>query len=190
MTDKDMTEKNLESFNEVFADIVNGFLFNGEPKVDADTLEQATTKSVYKVDQKIREQERDTAKYWNDVNIHIAMFGIENETEPEKDMPLRVIGYDGAAYRDQLYYVKDENGKRKLNDNPRYPVVTLVLYFGYEKHWNKPVTIYDALDKIPEEMKKYVSDYRINVFEVAWLSDEQVAKFKSDFRIVADYFEK
>ena len=190
MTDKDMTEKNLESFNEVFADIVNGFLFDGESKVDADTLEQATTKSVYKVDQKIREQERDTAKYWNDVNIHIAMFGIENETDPEKDMPLRVIGYDGAAYRDQLYYVKDENGKRKLNDNPRYPVVTLVLYFGYEKHWNKPVTIYDALDKIPEEMKKYVSDYRINVFEVAWLSDEQVAKFKSDFRIVADYFEK
>ena len=37
-------------------------------------------------------------------------------------------------------------------------------------------------------MLPYVSDYRINLFEIAWLSDEQVAKFKSDFRIVADYF--
>ena len=33
-----------------------------------------------------------------------------------------------------------------------------------------------------------MSDYRINVFEIAWLETEDVAKFRSDFRIVADYF--
>lgn len=33
-----------------------------------------------------------------------------------------------------------------------------------------------------------MNDYKINLFEVAWLTDEQVAGFKSDFRIVADYF--
>ncbi len=29
---------------------------------------------------------------------------------------------------------------------------------------------------------------RINLFEIAWLSREQVSRFRSDFRIVADFF--
>ena len=33
-----------------------------------------------------------------------------------------------------------------------------------------------------------MSDYKVNLFQVAWLSDEQVAMFRSDFKIVADYF--
>ena len=33
-----------------------------------------------------------------------------------------------------------------------------------------------------------MSDYKINIFEIAWLSDETIAKFKSDFRYLADYY--
>ena len=187
MAEKDMTEKTLEAFNDVFSDIVNVLLFGGKREVKEDSLEQASPRSVYKADKKLREQERDVAKYWNRVNFHIALFGLENETEPEDDMPLRFMGYDGAAYRDQLYYVKDENGKRKRNENPRYMVVTLLLYFGL-RHWNKPLTLYEALGEIPQELRSYINDYKVNLFEIAWLSDEQVQMFQSDFRIVADYF--
>lgn len=67
------------------------------------------------------------------------------------------------------------------------PVITLVLYFGTKKRWNAPLNIKGLMD-IPEELEPFVSDYKINVFEIAWLSDEQVKMFKSDFRIVADYF--
>lgn len=42
--------------------------------------------------------------------------------------------------------------------------------------------------KVPEDLKPYVNDYKVNVFEIAWLEPETVKKFKSDFRIVADYF--
>lgn len=28
---------------------------------------------------------------------------------------------------------------------------------------------------------------KINVFEIAWLTDEQISMFKSDFRIVVDF---
>ena len=42
--------------------------------------------------------------------------------------------------------------------------------------------------KIPEEVKKYVSNYEINVFEMGYLTPEQVNLFKSDFRVVAEYF--
>jgi hypothetical protein len=89
-------------------------------------------------------------------------------------MPLRVIGYDGAAYR------------AELETPDRYPVVTLVLYFG-DKPWGKKKTIFDIV-KIPEKIRPYVNDYKMHVFDIAFLSDEQLDMFQSDFKIVAKYF--
>ena len=94
-------------------------------------------------------------------------------------MPLRVMEYDGAEYRAQL-----------LADNTtasRYPVITLVLYYGHKKRWNKPKTLKERLD-IPPEFEEFVNDYKINLFEIAYLTREQIDMFQSDFRIVADYF--
>ena len=62
-----------------------------------------------------------------------------------------------------------------------------VLYFGYEQRWTAAKSLYEAV-RVPDELKPFVTDVKLNVFEVAWLTDEQVAKFQSDFRIVADYF--
>ena len=62
-----------------------------------------------------------------------------------------------------------------------------MLYFGYQQRWNQPKSLLERLD-IPERFRPYISDYRINVFEIAWLTREQVKFFKSDFRVVADYF--
>lgn len=39
-----------------------------------------------------------------------------------------------------------------------------------------------------DDMKPFVNDFKINLFEVAFLTEEQTRMFKSDFRIVADYF--
>ena len=41
---------------------------------------------------------------------------------------------------------------------------------------------------VPEELKEYINDYKINVFNIAYLSEEQVNMFISDFKIVVDYF--
>jgi len=137
--------------------------------------------------------ERDTAKYWKDSNIRIACFGYENQTMPDIDAPLRGAGYDGSEYRRQMLddyeetINKDGTKKTARKRKPRYPVITLFLYFGYRKHWDKPLTLHGCLD-IPERLKPYVNDYKINLFEIAYLTDEQVSLFKSDFRIVADYF--
>ena len=67
-----------------------------------------------------------------------------------------------------------------------YPVVTLVLYFG-DTHWKESLHLKDHL-KIPAGLEEYVSDYAAHVFEIAFLSDEQVKLFQSDFRFVAEYF--
>ncbi len=102
MSAKDIMEKTLEGYNDVFADIMNVLLFQGERIVQVEDLSDALPRSYYKVSGEVREQERDVAKYWRKHQIRIATLGIENQTEEDADMPLRVLGYDGAAYRDQI----------------------------------------------------------------------------------------
>lgn len=178
MGQKDISEKILEAYNDVFSDIVNVLLFDGQEVLKAEELEDQAPRTAYKADGKYREIERDVAKRWKNKNIRVTCIGMENQTEADGDMSLRVIGYDGAEYRSQL------NSNSQAS---RYPVVTLVLYFGYKKHWDQPFTLHECLN-IPDEFRPFVSDYRINIFEIAYLSKEQVNLFKSDFKIVADYF--
>lgn len=66
-------------------------------------------------------------------------------------------------------------------------MISIVLYFGME-HWDKPRSLRGCFKNIPKELSQYVNDYKIHVFEIAYLLPEQVAMFQSDFRIVADYF--
>ena len=178
MAEKDITEKNLEVLNDVFADIVNVLLFKGEQVINEKDLEADTTKSMFKADGKIHEQERDVSKFWKNGEIRISILGIENQTAQDSDMPLRVISYDGASYKQQLL---DKNQKK------RYPVATLVLYFGTEEKWSKAKHLYDCF-QIPEKLKPFVNDYKINVFNIAFLSQKTIAMFKSDFKIIAEYF--
>lgn len=55
MGEKDITEKNLEALDDVFADIVNVLLFKGERVIHEDELESDTTKTMFKADGKIHE---------------------------------------------------------------------------------------------------------------------------------------
>ena len=175
---KDITEKNLEELDDVFADIINVLLFKGERLVQEDELEADTTKSMFKTDGKIHEQERDVSKFWKNGEIRISILGIENQTKQDSDMPLRVISYDGASYKQQLL-----NEKQKK----RYPVTTIVLYFGTDKKWNTSKSLYDCFE-IPEKLKPFVNNYKINVFNIAWLSEKTIQMFKSDFKLIAQYF--
>ena len=178
MAEKDITEKNLEALNDVFADIVNVLLFKGEQVINEKDLEADTTKSMFKADGKIHEQERDVSKFWKNGEIRISILGIENQTAQDSDMPLRVISYDGASYKQQLL-----DKKQKM----RYPVATLVLYFGTEEKWSKAKHLYDCFE-VPEKLKPFVNDYKINVFNIAFLSPKTISMFKSDFKIIAEYF--
>lgn len=176
MAEKDKVQKTLESYNDVFADIVNVLLFDGKRVVDENDLTDAQTFSYYKMDGKtVHGQERDVAKIWNNGEIRISFIGLENQMKPDKYMPLRVIGYDGAAYRNQL------NEKVKAKG---YPVITLVLYFGTNHRWKKYKSLKDIIE-IPKALDPFINDYKINVFELAWLTDEQINNFTSDFRYVA-----
>lgn len=178
MGQKDISEKLLADYNDVFADILNVLLFNGEEVVSPDNLQDTKLRSQYKTDDgRLHEQERDVSKLIVNENIKVVLAGLEHQTKIEPDMPLRYFNYDGAAYRSQLL---------NRDEKDRYAVATIILYFG-EKRWNENLSLKERI-RVNEKWDPYVNDYRIHVFEIAYLSDEQVRMFKSDFGIVADFF--
>lgn len=181
MGEKDLSEKLLENCNDVFADIVNGLIFHGRQEVNPDDLENTSLESMYRSlgDGKIRSQERDVAKIWKKEGVKIALCGLENQTKADKYMPFRIMGYEGASYRDMLFH-----GKAHLS-----PVVSMVLYFG-ERRWTLPRSAKEILSGRPyaKELAPFLNDAKANICEVSFLTEEELSCFHSDFRAVADFF--
>lgn len=64
MSKKDIIEKHLEDYNDVFADIVNVLLFRGKRLIKEEDLENAPPRSMYKADDnELHEAERDVSKF-------------------------------------------------------------------------------------------------------------------------------
>lgn len=94
-------------------------------------------------------------------------------------MPLRIMGYEGASYRDML----------RGNTPEIFPVISLILYFG-ETHWKEPRTLSGVLQKksYPKELNDFLNEVKLNICEVSFLSEEELSCFHSDFRVVAEFF--
>ncbi len=177
MGQKDMQEKKLGDYNEVFADIFNTLFFK-RPELDPACLKSGPTNTVYKAEeQQLHEQRRDTMKeYRNAERYVISSYGIENQSQYDEMMPVRVMGYDYGSYRQQII-----EGKR-----PLHPVVTIVLNFS-ERRWGRNKDLHELLE-LTEEQAVYVQNYGITVFDIAFLEDEEIERFESDFKIVARFF--
>lgn len=76
------------------------------------------------------------------------------------------------------------DGFRK--DSTLHPVITFALYYGKES-WDGAKDLHHLLDfqDIPEELKRLVSNYKINLVEVRKLEDTSV--FKTDVKQVFDF---
>ncbi len=183
MGTKDMSEKLLLDYADVFADVYNVFLFMGEQVIQPEDLKEANIKSQYKADDGVlHEQERDVAKYWEKGCV-LAMCGLENQTKIYPYMPVRIISYEGASYRSQLLRKGDEWLPDRI-----YPVVTMVFNYSNQR-WNRADNLKDCME-IPKPLVPYVNDYKIHVFDIAFLEEEVIQRFQSDFRFVAEYFTK
>ena len=188
MGEKDIAEKDLAWHDDVFADIVNAwFAVNGIEgwTVRPEDLQDARTETAYASAEGLFGQERDVLKLWTSRRgkAEVCLIGLEDQSSIDTYMSLRVFGYEGADYRYQLT-PKVEGGKRR-RCRP-HPVFTIVLYFGTRRRWPKRRSLFERLG-VPEELRGIMNDCRVNVFELAWLTEEQEALFKSDFRHVVRY---
>ena len=177
MGQKDITEKQLEDYNDVFADIYNVLVFEKDV-IDESRLQDGTTESRYKDDNgQSRDQRRDVMKtYLDEYRMELAFVGIDNQTEVDKYIPVRVLGYDYGKYRRQV----DE---KKF---PLIPVITLVLNLSNTR-WSGCKSLAD-ITNVPEEFAPHFQDYKVKVVDVAFLDDAVIEKFTSDFRLVARFF--
>ncbi len=177
MGQKDMTEKLLEEYNDVFADIYNVLVFKKDV-IDENRLRDGTTESVYKAeDGAYREHRRDVMKtYLDEYQIELAFIGIDNQTSVDRYIPVRVLGYDYTKYRRQV----DE---RRF---PLLPVITLVLNMS-DRRWSGCKSLAD-ITKVPTEFEPFFQDYKVMVVDVAFLEDEVIERFTSDFKLVAKFF--
>ena len=177
MGQKDKREKLLEDYEDVFSDIFNVLVFK-ENVIKQQYLKSSSTVSLYKAENgDYREQLRDVLKeYNNEFLLNVGFLGIENQSKIDRYIPVRVMGYDYTNYRGQI----------DREQFPILPVITIVLNFS-DKTWDGTKSLLDIM-KVPDEFIAHVQNYKVKVFDIAFLDDVIIEKFTSDFRLVAKFF--
>ena len=186
-----MTQKKLEDYVDVFADIFNILLIRcPENDIIPDKLFPGPTESIYKADNLNREQRRDTYKYYDlegyGAGLHLAALGIENQVTIDPAMPVRIFNYDASSLMQQIRQYGDKLTKTNKIVKVVYPVITIVLNFS-DYEWKTNTSLYDIMT-LPKNLEKLVQNYYIHVFDIAYLEDEIIDKFTSDFKVVARFF--
>lgn len=154
-----------------YADLINGFVFRGEPVISGENI--------------------------LDKNTRIAGFvviALEHQDQIHYSMPVRVMLEDAAGYDEQMRRIQKKNQKVKGLDKGEFlgsfrkedrlnAVFTIVLYYG-EKTWDGAKDLYSLInfDEVPEMLKDLFNNYRLHVLEVRRFKD--IDQFNTDLREV------
>ncbi len=174
---KDLAEKNLLQYKDVFSDIVNVNLFGGRCYVSAEELSREPGELITKAvsDDKLRQLQMDVPMKCKKNNRSFFLC-LENQSDKNNVMPVRDMGYQHAKYMEQIKEAKESNRKngnypnpmtKELNDSQKLsPVITLVLNYS-QKEWEKPRCLNDMLE-FPEDMKcelePWIPSYSVCVY--------------------------
>lgn len=178
MGELDLREKKLLSKNDVFAAFLNAFVIDrDEAPISTDELSEASPDLISMMHRHVNHQFRDVIKCLrDDVGIKIALFGLENQTRRAKDMPIRIMSYDAFGYK--------ELSKQAESGEKLIPIITVVLYFGYDKPWTAPRSLSECCD-VPKRLKRWFVDYPIHIVELGWLTDEEIDRLEGDLKMIA-----
>ena len=177
----DIIVKNYWRNKEQFADFFNAVLFDGKQVIKPKELEDLDTEESSVLEHKEYAESigasRDTVKIRKKSTVYgveFVILGMEGQEHIHYAMPMRVMGYDYAAYQKQYVdnaakyktakSLTEEEYLSKMKKNDRLvPVITVVVYYG-EKPWDGAVSLHGMLH-ISEEMKPFVNDYRMHLVE-------------------------
>ena len=177
MAEKDITEKILMSYEDVFADCVNALAYEGRQRLIAEELQAAPTESFYRGKGKTRNQFCDKSFYRMGEGQIKAQYIIENETRLKRRQVLQKASYQGGAYREQL------DGKA-----PVYPVIGMALDWT-RRHSGIPRSLRRLIERngiFPEELQ-LVDDVGLALYHMRNLPAKVRDRFRSDMGFVVDY---
>ena len=177
MAEKDIGEKILMSYADVFADCVNALAYEGRQRLIAEELQAAPTESFYRGKGKMRNQFCDRSFYRMERGQIRAQYIIENETRLKRRQVLRKASYQGGAYREQL------DGKV-----PVYPVIGMVLDWTRRRS-GIPRSLRRLMERsgICQEELQLVDDVELALHHMRNLPAEVRDRFRSDMGFVVDY---
>ena len=92
---------------ERFADLFNGYVFQGEQIVKPEDLEEKDSESSIIIQSKNStskgvQKYRDIAMHWKK-GAALTILAIENQDKVHYAMPVRTMLYDGLSYADQIW---------------------------------------------------------------------------------------
>ena len=197
--DKDGITKKYLGKNDVFADIFNYFLYDGRSVIDKDKLVDIEPNLYVNVPEEVK-RIRDLYKkieIKNDGKITYLLLGIENQTTNLNGMVLRNLLYDVISYDKQAFDIVNsrKNGKIKSRGTYHYrditlddklsPIITIVIYFSHKK-WRGYRNFIDMVDISDPKIKDYLIDYKLNIIEPNFMTENDFEKFKTEIGLVLE----
>ena len=182
---------------ERFADAINAIVYNGKTVVTPEQIARAEkeTHSVVEDDNEIKTftRRRDIINTVELEDAIYCMFGIENQSTEDYTMPLRVMEYDVRNYMQQIKDAArtEEQTKTKVKVKLK-PIITIVMYWK-PSQWKEAKELKDMFDEKvfswmqANGMSQFIQNYKMNLFEPASATREDLDKFKTELKDVIAY---
>ena len=194
---KDVYLKTFWRDNEHFADLFNATVFNGKQVLKPDKLTEMDTDVSATIHSKSYNESitrnRDVVKKMSD-GVEFNILGLEIQDKTHYAMPLRTMTYDALGYIKEYNDIKKHHKLNKdsfssheeflsgINKSDRFhPIITLVLYYG-ESLWDGPTCLSDMMISMPDNIKAYFSDYKLNLVQI--LDSDKYTFYNEDVRDV------
>lgn len=203
MQEKDVLS--LEYFEDPsrFADLLNGYIYQGKQVVSAADVKSVSGK-VTRVEGKekgIRTKTitADIAKHvFHD--MHVLVVFLENQSDVHYAMPVRIMNEESACYHQQWRQIagrhqqeKDLKGAEYISgfgkEDKLQPVITFVIYWG-QRMWDGPRCLKEMLDlsTLPPQVEGMIADYPIHLLEVRRFKHSET--FVTDMKYVFGFLQR
>lgn len=167
---------------EIFADLINGALYEGQQILNPDDMELVSGQAglMYENDfgKKQVLERRGDVRMRAAFGVFSVIFANETQQGVHYAMPVRGLLYDALEYTKQVQILeknhKDNGDKLRTDEflsgitkeDKLIPVISTVLYFG--NHWDGSTSLYEMMgleenSEYIENLKQYLPDYRINL---------------------------
>lgn len=200
MGKQDVAVNRMLERKEIFADLMNGTIFDGKQVLSPDKLELLSTRSgvVYEKNGKKKAVERSgDIRMQGDMGTYSVILAGETQNRVHYAMPVRTMLYDALEYTKQVQELEKEHrqkgdiltGDEFLSGISRLdrikPVLTTVLYFGDGKEWDGSKSLYEMMNIDDEaedtkKLRKYLPDYRVNIIQAEQFENPE--KFQTCLR--------
>lgn len=175
---KDLAARNYFSHEDVFADLFNVFLYQGEEVIKPGSLIPLDVSEIYKKGDRLIERRRDVVKMLavkSDGKRTYMILGLECQSKEDWRMAIRMMMYDAMRYDEQL---QNKSSRKEMR-----PVISVVINLS-GKRWSGPKSIQEIFEVSDPKFLRYISDYRMNLIDPHQMNEEEIQKFKSDLRFL------